>query len=145
MNVRDFLTLADSLSQGKVEAEWRTAVSRAYYAAFHFARDLLSQYGFTVPRADRAHSYLWLRLANSGHEDVQRAGGQLDSLRRARNQADYDVTGQLNQASATVYCQISHDVIRVLESAIHEPIKTQVTDAIRVYELDVLRDVTWHP
>jgi uncharacterized protein (UPF0332 family) len=55
MNGRDFLPLATQLAGGTTEAEWRSAVSRAYYAAFHVARRLLSELGFTVPRADRAH------------------------------------------------------------------------------------------
>ena len=35
MNWRDFLSLAARLAGGATEADWRTAVSRAYYAAFH--------------------------------------------------------------------------------------------------------------
>ncbi len=41
MNERDFLRLAAVLAGGAAEAEWRTAVGRAYYAAFHMARRLL--------------------------------------------------------------------------------------------------------
>jgi hypothetical protein len=35
MNWRDFLPLAARLAGGTTEADWRSAVSRAYYAAFH--------------------------------------------------------------------------------------------------------------
>jgi hypothetical protein len=42
MNWRDFLQLARRLSRGTAEADWRTAVSRAYYAAFHIARRLFA-------------------------------------------------------------------------------------------------------
>jgi uncharacterized protein (UPF0332 family) len=38
MNWRDFLALAARLAGDATEADWRTAVSRAYYAAFHVAR-----------------------------------------------------------------------------------------------------------
>jgi hypothetical protein len=55
MNWRDFLSLATRLAAATTEADWRTAVSRAYYAAFHVARRLLTDLNFTVPRADRAH------------------------------------------------------------------------------------------
>ena len=34
MNWRDFIALASRLAGGTTEAEWRTAVSRAYYTAF---------------------------------------------------------------------------------------------------------------
>ncbi len=136
---------AHTLSQGPAEADWRTAVSRAYYSAFHVARQLLTSCGFLVPRADRAHAYLYLRLGNSGLPDVQRAGGQLDLLRRSRNQADYDVTGPFDQATAATCVQLAKDVIQILEAASQEPSKTQITAAMKVYERDVLRDVTWRP
>src|SRR5438477_485799 len=42
MNWRDFLSLAARLAADVTEADWRAAVSRAYYAAFHVARQLLT-------------------------------------------------------------------------------------------------------
>lgn len=74
MDFREFLTLAKVLLRGSTEAERRTAVSRAYYAAFHVARLLLDDLGFDVPRGDRAHAHLWLRLSNCGEIDVMNAG-----------------------------------------------------------------------
>lgn len=70
MNARDVLEVADGLSMGTKEAEWRAAVSRAYFAAFHAARQLMEDLGFQVPRGEQAHAYLWKRLSNSGHVDV---------------------------------------------------------------------------
>jgi uncharacterized protein (UPF0332 family) len=60
---RDFLTVAKYLAARGTEGEWRTAVSRAYYAVFHTARNLMEDLGFVVPRADPAHSYLWKRFS----------------------------------------------------------------------------------
>src|SRR2546425_546453 len=57
MDFRDSLILATPLAAGSTEAEWRSAVSRAYYAPFHVARRLLFGCGFQVPPADRAHGY----------------------------------------------------------------------------------------
>ncbi len=80
MDETGFLKVADTLSMGETEADWRTAISRAYYAAFHKARRLLQQGGFSVPRADKAHAYLWRRLSNSEHPDVNNAGRDLTHL-----------------------------------------------------------------
>lgn len=66
IRAKEFLTLAETWVEGATEAEWRSAVSRAYYAAFHEARVLLRGLGFRVPRGDQAHAYLWLRLSNCG-------------------------------------------------------------------------------
>jgi hypothetical protein len=63
MNPRDFLEVADEWAGGTREAEWRSAVSRAYYAVHHVARRMLEEWGFAVPTADQAHAFVWLRLA----------------------------------------------------------------------------------
>jgi uncharacterized protein (UPF0332 family) len=144
MNERDFLTLAVTLAGGPTEAEARTALSRAYYAAFHVARRLLAELGFTVPRADRAHAYLALRLQNCGALPVQQAGADLDMLRKLRNQADYDLHLFLGPPLARVQVRGADQIIRVLDAARAEPTRTQITDGMRVYERDVLHDVTWH-
>src|SRR5581483_5250930 len=118
MKGRDFLRVARILVAAATEEEWRTAVSRAYYAAFHVARTLLVDFGFTVPQADRAHAYLWLRLSNCGEATVAGAGADLTSLRRQRNWADYDMNQPYTQATAATQVQV---------------------------ERDVLQEVTWHP
>jgi uncharacterized protein (UPF0332 family) len=38
MKARDFLDVAEELAGGIHEGHWRSAVSRAYYAAFHAGR-----------------------------------------------------------------------------------------------------------
>src|SRR5260370_30403184 len=91
MNGRDFLILADSLLISGSEAARRSAVSRAYYAAFHVARELLSDLGFTVPRGDQAHGYLWLRLSNCSDQHVELACREVNQLRRDRNSSVYDI------------------------------------------------------
>ena len=36
-------------------------------------------------------------------------------------------------------------IAQALDAARAEPVRTQITDAMKVYERDVLKDVTWHP
>ncbi len=139
----DFLPLARRLAAGSTEAEWRTAVSRAYYAAFHVARRLLEDVGFRVPRADRAHAHLWLRLSNCGDLGVQAAAEELQNLRNRRNHADYDLHLPLGQRAASPLAPIAARIIQTLQAAAQEPTRTQITAAMRVYEQNVLRDVTW--
>jgi uncharacterized protein (UPF0332 family) len=144
MTGRDFLPLAIQLAAGNTEAEWRTAVSRAYYAAFHVARELFEDLGFRVPPMDRAHKHLVFRLSNCGEPQIQQVGFDLDSLRRLRNQADYDFQLVISQGVATARVQVAGRIIQTLD-AIQDPVRTQITDAMKIYERDVLRDVTWHP
>src|SRR5438046_4645269 len=95
---RDFLTLAELWVKGTSEAEWRTAISRAYYATFHAARELLRELGFVVPRDDSAHRYLIYRLNNAQHPSAERAGLDLDRLRSDRNAADSDLRSAISAA-----------------------------------------------
>jgi uncharacterized protein (UPF0332 family) len=145
MKPREFLDVADDLSMGLREADWRSAVSRAYYAAFHTARLFLQQCGFDVPLADQAHAYLWLRLSNSGHPDVQTTGTSLARLRQMRNTADYNLDHSLEQSIAMDYVVAAEKVVELLESVPALPhVATGITEAIKNYERDVLRQVTWH-
>jgi uncharacterized protein (UPF0332 family) len=121
MNWRDFLSLASRLPAGATEADWRTAVSRAYYAAFHVARRLFADWSFIVPRADRAHQYVVFRLSNSGESAVEQAGRDLETLRRLRNRADYDETPVLTQSQAAAAVQLADGIIQVLDAARQEP------------------------
>ncbi|HEX5272273.1 MAG TPA: HEPN domain-containing protein [Gemmataceae bacterium] len=145
MNWRDFLPLATRLAGGTTEADWRTAVSRAYYAAFHVARRLLADLNFSVPRADRAHQYLVFRLSNCGEPAVEQAGRDLETLRRLRNRADYDEMPALPRTQATAAVQVAEGIVRALDVGRQEPARTRIRDLMIAYERDVLHDVTWNP
>jgi uncharacterized protein (UPF0332 family) len=145
MDARDFLTLAENLVSGPLEAEWRSAVSRAYYAAFHVARELLHHCNFRVPRDEKAHVYLTRRLGNAGHPDTDAAGRKLDTLRTERNRADYHFLVFFDHAAAHTQVLAAGEIIQALDAAAQEPLKTQITDAIKNYERNVLQNVTWHP
>src|SRR6266540_2802737 len=90
MDFRTFINLAEVLASGGTEAEWRTAISRAYYGAFHVGCDLLRILGFDVPKADRAHAFVSMRLMNSSDAEVNEGGRKLSDLRSLRNRADYE-------------------------------------------------------
>jgi uncharacterized protein (UPF0332 family) len=141
----DFLLQAQVWVHLGSEADWRSAISRAYYGAFHVGRDLLRNLGFVVPFGDRAHAYLWMRLSNSGEVNVRRAGSELNRLRGERNRADYEIRQKLAQIDALLQVQAAARIISTLDAAIAEPTRTKITEAMRVYERDVLREVTWKP
>jgi hypothetical protein len=76
---------------------------------------------------------------------VEQAGRDLETLRRLRNRADYDETPALPQLQAAAGLQLAEHIIQRLDAARLEPIRTQITDAMKVYERDVLKDITWSP
>ena len=111
---REYLNLARSLSgQSGVtyapEAAHRSAVSRAYYAAFCHARNYAEAHlGFVPSKQYEDHG----RLRH--HLEQQRMAGparELDRLRQSRNRCDYDeqvrglaglVTSAIEQADSVI-------------------------------------------
>ena len=143
MTGHDFLTLARQLAGGSTEAECRSAISRAYYGAFHVARQLMTELRFAVARADRAHTYLSRRLLAAGDPQVKQAGSDLNALRGDRNEADYDLHRPVTQAMASLQVRTAEQIIQFLDAAHGEPTRTQITDRMKNYERDVLQEVTW--
>lgn len=92
-NWREYLALAEHM-QGQSgvgfgqEAAARCAVSRAYYAAFCFARNqAIARYGFTPSKTADDHAALRQHLRD---QKRYREARWLDQLRGWRNQCDYD-------------------------------------------------------
>ena len=85
-----------------------------------------------------------MRLMNSGHPDVALAGRWLDALRTERNIADYDMRRSVKHTDAIRHVERAAEVVRLLEEVAALPtVVAQITLAMREYERDVLRDVTW--
>jgi len=74
------------------EAKMRSAISRAYYAAFCKARDyLLQTYPEEVlPQGSDIHYYVPRRFESSSDKMRRDIGEHLRILRTYRNRADYD-------------------------------------------------------
>jgi uncharacterized protein (UPF0332 family) len=146
MSPRDFLDTADDLAAGARESDWRSAVSRAYYAAFHTGRALLRQIGFPVPDADSGHQYASRRLAGAGRPDISRLGNDLAHLRGLRKRADYDLHRPLDQAEAIDLVQAAREIIDLLEQVAATPhVRDAIRDAMRAHERDILHEATYRP
>jgi len=89
MDPREFLTIADELAARTSAAARRTAISRAYYAAFNAGGQLLRACGFRVGKGAAAHGEVYRCLSNSGDADLARVGSELNDLHSSRNRADY--------------------------------------------------------
>ena len=86
-----FLILAEELGQRRNDAAaQRTAISRAYYAAFCSARLRLRQDGGVIPPTSAAHRVLWNHYLTAKVQHRRAIGAMGERLRRARNRADYD-------------------------------------------------------
>ena len=108
----DYLSLAEDLVSQGGEAALRSAISRAYYAAFCKARNSLRESGVDV--RGRNHLWLWEQYRRSDDDETHLVGETGDRLRQVRNRADYDdVFVGLAPRVTTAMLQASYVVQRV--------------------------------
>lgn len=73
------------------ESKRRSAISRAYYSSYCFARNFLeNMYGESVPEEGSVHTFVIKALKGKPEFDLRIAGVKLDSLRGNRVKADYN-------------------------------------------------------
>lgn len=103
------------------EAKLRAAISRAYYALFNKARDLLRRYDkMREPDYVNIHEYVREQFKNSAEQDRQQIGVTLDRMRLFRNIADYELTNVMlnnhNMASTTqANLKLAKDALQLLK------------------------------
>jgi uncharacterized protein (UPF0332 family) len=114
----EFIAVAAALANGKTEAYWRSAVSRAYYAAFHAAKVAIERHEH-VPAGPQAHEFVKRWLIRHGDPEVSRAGSSLLRLHSNRLKSDYDAsTLTVTQNDAMLSLAQARAVIAV----IHRPL-----------------------
>ncbi len=86
---QDFQNLAEILSKSSEPAHLRSAVSRAYYAVYNSAAEMLTSLGFPVTKSSSGHGEVMRKLSNAGNPDVMKAGADVGNLEGARLDADY--------------------------------------------------------
>jgi hypothetical protein len=120
MRAQEFAAVASRLAQIPVAgpADFRTSISRAYYAAYLVAVDALTHIGVVPHAGPGGHSEVANRLIASGDDAVVDGGRALSDLHTRRIHADYRMarTDVETRTSAQSACEIAQDVIRELES-----------------------------
>jgi uncharacterized protein (UPF0332 family) len=147
MNPADFISLAIKLSNSQQEVELRTSVNRAYYGAFHSARELLEECGIAFPPKEiygaDIHRKVRFCLANSGDTGAALVAVRLNSLRRQRNYADYDLKNVRFSASHAKpvknAARVAVEIADALQQCRSEPTLGQLRANVRTYARDVLR------
>jgi hypothetical protein len=96
----DFQQVAERYVRGPTEADWPSAISRSYYAAFHYFREFYRANGVAVGKGGQSHFDLPSGLIHCGLLIVAPFGRRLEDLRGERTTADYDLGKSINQAYA---------------------------------------------
>lgn len=117
MRPHDFWLLADRLIANEKNPEgFRSAVSRAYYAAFLTAEEFLAAMGVALLNKSGAHTELLTILGNTGDPALDATQTFLSRLRDERNAADYELTDTNveTEANARLHVGNAYDVIAEL-------------------------------
>jgi uncharacterized protein (UPF0332 family) len=133
MHWSEFQDSAERLARGVTEGDWRSAISRAYYAVFHFFREFLLLRGLDIGRAGQAHFNLYVGLWNCGFPIVAGIGFRVDRLRRQRTTADYDLTGLIQASDAASATRESRALVVNFQTALATLAPDQVVDGARRY------------
>jgi hypothetical protein len=118
---QDFLTLADhitthsSLPAGHAEGKWRTAVSRASYAAYHHALNKAADSDASIYRNYTKHERLieWYKTL-SRLPNALEVGKLLDTLKTYRVWADYRESHRITQQMAQFVIFLARNIVRDL-------------------------------
>jgi hypothetical protein len=140
MNPRQFLELATTLANSPdgsalAEAQHRSAISRAYYAAFNGAVQFLNRIKVSVIDETKAHVSVRMSFITCGEEIAKDIGGLLAMLIRQRKYADYDMDdpGPERKKTATAACEQSREVFKKLDQCQQAPDFESLRSAIRIY------------
>lgn len=109
-----YLALARRLAAaaGPTEADLRTAVSRAYYAAFNRARVLAGQ---QLPSAEGSHERVWRELERAHDRERMAIGKSGSRLKQERVRADYRSGESVTLPEARTAIEMAESLIRKIE------------------------------
>jgi uncharacterized protein (UPF0332 family) len=131
MRWSDIQDTAERLGRGTTEGDWRSAVSRAYYAVFHFFHLFLQSNGLDIGRGAQSHFNLYSGLLNCGFRLVAAIASRIDSLRAHRVWADYDLARPISRRAAQSTVRQSRALIADFQTALASVPSQQIADGAR--------------
>jgi len=112
---KGFLELARELASRNDETSQRAAINRAYYGAYHRARQIVEQNGSTLHNDGRAHSDVW-RILDSGDIKQRVAAANGRFLFQIRKRADYQPTMADVRKDASTAIALSQAIALALDA-----------------------------
>jgi hypothetical protein len=88
------------LARGATGRDWRSAISRAYYAVFHCFHEFLLPNEVDVGRGGQRRFNLYSGRLNCGFTPVAANASRIDSLRAHRVWTDYDLARPIDRRAA---------------------------------------------
>ena len=115
-NPKGFLILARKLltdDNYKVDGRTRTAIGRAYYAAFLASKAKQEKRGHRFPDDHKVH----MAVIDSFHDDnLSHIASKLDELKEYRSNADYHMNTNILSVEGNKCLELAENVFKMLES-----------------------------
>jgi hypothetical protein len=144
MDPLDFNELASELANSNNPAKIRTAINRAYYAAYNTGFKILKDMGLNIKQASKAHKEVKLCLDNSDDGKIEKAGSELGVLYTRRIQADYHL-GRVeveNPKTAKGLVRNAEEIMLSLKLCVlDKPRYSRVTKVIQKWWTEVYRGI----
>jgi uncharacterized protein (UPF0332 family) len=131
MQPSEFQDTAERLAQGTTEGDWRSAISRAYYAVFHYFREFFLLHGLDLGAGAQAHINLYFGLNNCGQPTVPPIAYAVNELRRARTLADYDLNRMIGQTTSSAVVQAAKKVVEDFANLLGTVSAADIVDGAR--------------
>jgi uncharacterized protein (UPF0332 family) len=117
-NWDDYLKLAKDLiipdiQRKSDEACLRTAVSRAYYSAYHKALKYATKKGYSRPKIN-SHKALIDFLANDNDKEIKAISAKLSIIKKDRVRCDYDDNINIYKINPSKVIKIAEEIISKL-------------------------------
>lgn len=135
MNPLEFLTTAETLSKLSGEADWRSSISRSYYALYQLFRVEIIKWPVAIREKAGLgkghlvnHDRLCMCMKSHGDARIKEMGEYLETLKQSRHDADYPIDKKVKREQAEQELQNARD----LESGINSYGGTGVV-AARLY------------
>jgi uncharacterized protein (UPF0332 family) len=133
MKWHEFLDTAERLARGLTEGDWRSSISRAYYAIFHYFQEFLVAHGVDLGKAGVVHQNLKIGLLSCGMGSLQPIGVQVDRLLGTRSLADYKLASPVFQGEAVKAVQRARDVVAQFTAVLAGTPAATIASTIRAY------------
>ena len=119
MNPELFLSMAQTLKSTAGRPEfYRTAIGRAYYAAYNVGIQVLDSFGIRLKSGPGGHGELQQCLGACGDSDCVRISDRLRTLHSRRIRADYRMNDGPSETpdEAEAACLDALQIVKVLKS-----------------------------
>ena len=137
MDSHQFLIWAQGRAEhGAYPVEFRSAISRAYYAAFHVGLNVLKEMGFSIYQNASAHELVREYLSNSGDDELAKAAIKMNDLRTRRNHADYKLNRSdvEKKENARLHVQQAARLIETIEKRCQSENRGEIIEAIQEWK-----------